>query len=224
MIALSHVKSLLLKLGYTTHTARQRFMKGLSQAVEVPEIIQQVFTLRQKLADFEQRLPSNLKFVSRNLYLHTSNAQRITFIMLQSWWYECHCNLYRFSLPGFRESIDLSSQNATFAHHCQQQVLESAISQSTFWRSIANMDHVLVSDPHILVLVHSNTKTLLAGRKLQAQLTSGQDHVFPHATEISELLTSNVSFLDELAKRVPWVAAGVSSACPSPFLLMNVFF
>ena len=186
----------------------------MSEDVEVQVIIQQVFALRQQLSDFEQRLPSNLKFVSRNLYLHANTSQRITFIMLQSWWYECHCNLYRFSLPGFRESIDLTSQNAAFAHHCRQQVLESALAQSSFWQSIAKMGHILVSDPNIVVLVYSNTKTLLAARKLRGILTSEQCNSSLDKSEISTLLASNVSFLDELAKRFPRVAAAVSTKPP----------
>jgi hypothetical protein len=193
-----------------SHTFPHRFMKSLSRDSEVEKIIQQVFALRQKLSDFEQRLPSNLRFVNRNLYLHPNNAQRMTFIMLQSWWFECHCDLYRFSLPGFRESVDLTSQNAHFVGECQQQALQSALAQSKFWQSVISMGHRLISDPTIVVLVHSNTRTLLACRKL-----SDQDGLEANSTpggtnDISNLLASNVSFLDELAKINPRVAVAVS--------------
>ncbi|CZR53658.1 uncharacterized protein PAC_03538 [Phialocephala subalpina] len=181
------------------------FMKGVSQDSKVGNIIQQVSALRQKLSNFEQRLPSNLRFVNRNLYLHANSAQKMTFIMLQSWWLECHCDLYRFSLPGFRESVDLTSENAYFVGQCQQQALQSGLAQSNFWRSVVNMGHKLISDPTIVVLVHSNTRTLLACQKLRDQdgwLTNST----PGGTnDISTLLASNVSLLDELAKRMPRV-------------------
>lgn len=195
----------------TPHKVPRRFMKSLSRDSEVGEIIQQVFALRQKLSDFEQRLPSNLRFVKRNLYLHANSAQKMTFIMLQSWWLECHCDLYRFSLPGFRESLDLTSQNAHFVGQCQQQALQSGLAQTNFWRSIMNMGHRLVSDPTIVVLVHSNTRTLLACRKLKDQDEWETNSTPGGINDISTFVASNVSFLDELAKKMPRVAVAVST-------------
>ncbi|KAH8804505.1 hypothetical protein F5884DRAFT_884007 [Xylogone sp. PMI_703] len=182
------------------------FMKNVARHTEPETTRQQVFALQQKLSDFELRLPPNLKFVNRNLYLHASTAQKITFIILQSWWHECHCDLYRFSLPGFRESVVVTSENAAFIEHCQQQVLQSALAQSKFWRSVTDMGHVLVSDPTLVVLVHSNTKTLLATQKVKHMDGWDEDNTPGGATDIPALLESNVLFLDELAKRVPRVA------------------
>lgn len=187
-------------------------MKGLSRDSEVGKIIQQVFALRQKLSDFEQRLPSNLRFVNRNLYLQANNAQKMTFIMLQSWWLECHCDLYRFSLPGFRESVDLTSQNSHFVGECQQQALQSALAQSKFWQSIISMGCKVISDPTIVVLVHSNTRTLLACQKLKRDHDGCESNSTTGGTnDISTLLASNVSLLDELAKLMPRVAVAVST-------------
>ena len=185
-------------------------MKGVSQAPDVGNIMQQVFCLEQKLSDFEQKLPPNLKFVDRNLYNHVSTSERITFIMIQSWWYECHCNLYRFSLPGFRESRDLSSQTEGFARHCQHQLAHYAIAQSTFWHTVAQMDQILVSDPHVVVLVYSNTKVLLAAGKYSGFMMNERRDQCRDLDEIPTLLASNVSFMDNLAKKLPWVAAAVS--------------
>jgi hypothetical protein len=188
------------------------FMKSFSYDSEVGKIIQQLYTLRQKLSSFEQRLPSNLRFITRNLYLHTNKAQKATFIMLQSWWLECHCDLYRFSLPGFRESADLTSQNAHFVAQCQQLALQSGLAQSNFWRSTVDMGTRLISDPTIVVVVHSNTRTLLACRGLEGRGGWETNDATPGGTnDISTLLTLNVSLLDELAKRMPRIAAAVST-------------
>lgn len=201
-------------------------MKSLSRDSEVGKIVQQVFALRQKLSNFEQKLPSNLRFVNRNLYLHSNNAQKMTFIMLQSWWLECHYDLYRFSLPGFRESVDLTPQNSHFVGECQQQALRSALAQSKFWQSIISMGHMLISDPTIVVLVHSNTRTLIACRKLSDQNGWEGNSTPGGANVISTLLASNVSFLDELAKRVPRVALAVSTnlqnilPCQPPLIIL----
>ncbi len=178
---------------------------------EVGTIIVQVFALRQKLLDFEHQLPSNLKFVNRNLYLHANSAQRMTFIMLRSWWHECNTIIHRFTLPGFRESVDLTAQNANFVNQCQQQVLQSALAQSNFWRLIVHMKYSLLFDPTMVVLVHSNTRTLLAYRKLKDPLVSEEINHPGETHDIETLLCSNVSFLDELSKRIPKVTFGVSS-------------
>jgi hypothetical protein len=185
-------------------------MRDLSRNTAAEKVMQQVSALRQKLSAFEQRLPSNLRFVSRNLYLHPNNAQKITFIILQSWWHECHCDLYRFSLLGFRESVDLSSETPSFMKQCQQQVLQSALAQSNLWRSISHMGYLLASDPTIVVLVHSNTRTLLSARRTQDLDRWKEGSIPGESTNISALLASNVSFLDEFAKKMPRVANIVS--------------
>ncbi|KAL7907555.1 hypothetical protein GGI35DRAFT_470160 [Trichoderma velutinum] len=179
------------------------FMKSVSQIIQVDEMVQQVSTLHMRLSDFEQRLPSNLRFTKQNLYLHTNPAEKATFIMLKSWWHECYCNLYRFSLPGFRESVKLTSANARFIQTCRQQVFKSSLEQSNFWRSIANIRGVQLSDPIVIVLVHSNTKTLLAIQKLPESDPLSQEYGMG---EISALLASNISSLDWLASRMPRIA------------------
>jgi hypothetical protein len=184
-------------------------MKGVSQIIQVNDIVQQASTLHRRLSDFEQRLPSNLRFTTQNLYLHTNPAEKATFIMLKSWWHECYCNLYRFSLPGFRESVKPTSANAHFIQTCRQQVLKSSLEQSNFWRSIANIRGARLSDPIVIVLVHSNTKTLLAIQKLPESDPLIQDY---EMSEISALLASNISSLDWLASRMPRIATVVSCA------------
>jgi len=64
---------------------------------------------------------------------------------------------------------------------------------------------MLISDPTVVVLVHSNTRTLLACQKLDQD---GREANSSHGetNEISTLLASNVSFLDGLAKIMPRVA------------------
>ncbi len=141
-------------------------MRRLSTETDGEDIIRKVTGLRKRLSDFEQRLPSNLKFVPRNLYLHSNASQKITFVMLQSWWHECHCNLFRFTLPGFRESVNLSSHSSRFVQECHDQVLASAVAQSNLWKLVGNMGNIPMCDTNIVVLVHSNTRTMLAIRRL----------------------------------------------------------
>lgn len=186
-------------------------MKGVCHIVHMGDIQQQVSTLHKKLSDFEQRLPSNLRFNNRNLYLHANAAQKLTFVILKSWWHECHCNLYRFSLPGFRESILFTSENEIFVKACRQEILHSALAQSNFWRSITLTRDILVSDQIMVVLVHSNTKLMLAIRKLKD--LDDLDHNTSNfgTTNITVLLEANVSFLDGLANKVPRIAEVVST-------------
>ncbi|KAL2862607.1 fungal specific transcription factor domain-containing protein [Aspergillus lucknowensis] len=180
-------------------------MKGVSQMDPVDEIMQRVSALHKRLSGFEESLPPHLRFTTRNLYLQANSAQKTTFIMLKSWWHECLCNLYRFSLPGFRESIQLTAPNASVIQSYRQQTFQSALEQSNFWRSVANMGDTL-RDPVVIVLVHSNIKTLLAIRKLQEPDIRSQDTLHGETSKIAALLESNVSSLDWLASRIPRIA------------------
>lgn len=174
---------------------------------QVDDIIHKASSLHNKLSDFEKQLPSNLQFTTRNLYRHTNHAEKATFIMLKSWWHECHCNLYRFSLPGFRESVKPIPANAYFIQSCRQQVLKSALEQSNFWKSLATIRGAWLSDPIVIVLVHSNTKTLLAVQKLPD--SDPLKHI-DGIGDIPALLASNISSLDWLASRMPRIATVVS--------------
>lgn len=178
-----------------------RFMKGLSRSQEVEEIRDRVASLRQRLTNFEDCLPSSLKFIDRNVYLQVNSAQRAAFISLKSWWHECHYDIYRFSLDGFRESVSASPQNALFLRDCQQQALQWTLTQAVFWKKIGQRADKPLVDPTMVALVHSNTRVLLACQKIG--LTSSTD-------TIPALLESNVAFLNQYAARIPWAAAAVS--------------
>ncbi|KAF8861561.1 hypothetical protein BDZ45DRAFT_259389 [Acephala macrosclerotiorum] len=67
------------------------------------------------------------------------------------------------------------------------------------------MGHKLISDPTIVVLVHSNTRTFLACQKLRGR-DGLETNSTPGGTNISTSLASNVSLLDELAMRIPRIA------------------
>lgn len=73
------------------------------------------------------------------------------------------------------------------------------------------MGHKLISDPTILVLVHSNTRTLLACQKLRDQDRWEANSALGGINNISTLLASNVLLLDELGKRMPRIAVAVST-------------
>lgn len=139
-----------------------------------------VASLLEKLKDFERCLPSHLKLIPRNLYLQASNAQSIAFVSLLSFWYECHYDLYRFSLDGFRESFDVSSQNPAFAQQCRQFALHWAVTQARFWSSVTERGNMVVVDPSMVALVHSNTRILLACRRMGL---GGEDDVIPSLLE-----------------------------------------
>jgi hypothetical protein len=193
-------------------------MKGVSRASHVKEVIEQVGAIQHRLLMFEQCLPSHLKLTFQNVYFHPGKSSKITFIMLLSWWFECHCDLYRFVLPGFRESVDFSAQDANFVKDCYKKVLEAASAQSDLWKSVMQMGYVLISDPLTAVLVHSNTMTLLAAQKAIAANHNEQctvqtlELMATTSARFASMVASNLSFLDELAKRLPKVAAAVSQA------------
>ena len=186
-------------------------MRDLRQEQAAEPIMHHTSSLHKRLSDFENRLPRNLRFTDRNLYLQPTTAQKITFIMLWSWWNECHYDLFRFILPGFRESVDATVLDQTFVCYCRKEVVRWAVSQSITWRLFkSSMAHVPVSDPLIAILVHSNAKVLLACRTLVNLSELLEDSNINSISELSSLLDSNVSLLDDLAARIPRVAIIVS--------------
>ena len=65
-----------------------------------------------------------------------------TFVMLHAHWHQIFCDLYRFLVPGRRESVSTEAFTATppaFAAHCQQECLATAREALDFFSLIHDL-------------------------------------------------------------------------------------
>ncbi|KAH6652563.1 hypothetical protein BKA67DRAFT_677630 [Truncatella angustata] len=121
-----------------------RYTKRIRREGSAPSLTKPTLqVLEQELKTFLEHLPDDLKLTSDQLLLmsHTKDAQ--AYNMLHIHWLQCHCDLYRFLIPGIRESVDSHAFRNTpteYVDYCQKACLESALRLCDLWTAIAQLE------------------------------------------------------------------------------------
>lgn len=98
--------------------------------------------LRDQLLQARSNLPDELQPTKQNLLFRATTSSFTTFVMLHAHWHQILCDLYRFLVPGRRESVTTEAFTATppaFAAHCQQQCLVTAREAIDFFAQIHDL-------------------------------------------------------------------------------------
>ena len=78
--------------GYTHRVVRENLSPWLSR-ITLEEF-------RQELQNFQETLPQELRMNQHNLTSRVHVPDFTTYVLLHTQWYRCHCDLYRFLIPG----------------------------------------------------------------------------------------------------------------------------
>ncbi|KAL1844617.1 hypothetical protein VTK73DRAFT_2155 [Phialemonium thermophilum] len=82
--------------------------------------------------------------------MHSTDAYG--FLLLQTLWLQCHCDLYRFLIPGIRECVSQAAFSATppdYVHFCQSRCLDKATQLCDLWSDVSRLRPALVIDDHL---------------------------------------------------------------------------
>ena len=85
--------------------------------------------LYNQLLHAQSGLPDEIQDTPQNLIFRATTSSFTTFVMLHAHWHQISCDLYRFLIPGTRESVSQEAFAATppaYVGQCQQQCLQSA--------------------------------------------------------------------------------------------------
>ena len=130
-------------------------------------------SLQAELDHFEQNLPADLKLNLERLTLMVHSDDSVKYVALWVHWMQCHCDLYRFCVPGIRESIAkevMAQTSAEFIAHCQTQCLRMAIQLCDFWAQLWDLEPSgRVSDRFIPVSIYQVAQILRQLRHLLPQ-------------------------------------------------------
>ncbi|KAL2819404.1 hypothetical protein BJX63DRAFT_8648 [Aspergillus granulosus] len=100
-------------------------------------------TLQAELDMFEQGLPPELKLTPQRLTVVGHSREASTYAGLHSLWIMCHCDLYRFCVPGIRESVSKDALAITppdFIEYCQRECLSRAIQLCELWSHLYHLE------------------------------------------------------------------------------------
>ncbi|KAF2638094.1 hypothetical protein P280DRAFT_520678 [Massarina eburnea CBS 473.64] len=121
------------------------YTKNVRRLKESPYKTKNVLeTLHEELQAFSESLPADMKTESSRLLLIANMPSASAILVLHILWLQCHCDLYRFLIPGLHEAVSssvIASTPPSYTIHCQKVCLENAIRLCNFWSEIYHLEH-----------------------------------------------------------------------------------
>lgn len=99
--------------------------------------------LQAELNTFERTLPAELKLTSQRLVFMGHSREAGPYVGLHTLWMMCHCDLYRFCVPGIRESVSKDALALTppnFIEYCQHACFSTAIRLCGLWSDLYRLE------------------------------------------------------------------------------------
>uniref|UniRef100_A0A093VDN4 Sterol regulatory element-binding protein ECM22 n=1 Tax=Talaromyces marneffei PM1 TaxID=1077442 RepID=A0A093VDN4_TALMA len=100
-------------------------------------------SLQIELDLFERNLPPELKLTPQRIVIMGHSREASAYAGLHSLWMMCHCNLYRFCIPGIRESVSKEALSLTppdFVKYCQRACLDFAVRFCELWSEFYHLE------------------------------------------------------------------------------------
>lgn len=101
--------------------------------------------LQSELDLFERMLPAELKLTPERLMLMVNSTESAKYLGLHMHWMQCHCDLYRFCVPGIREAVSREALERTpsdYVDFCQRACLDMALRLVDFWSGTYRLEPV----------------------------------------------------------------------------------
>lgn len=99
--------------------------------------------LQIELNVFERNLPAELKLTPQRVVIMGHSREASDYAGLHSLWMMCHCDLYRFCVPGIRESVSKETLALTppdFVEYCQRTCLDFSVRFCEAWSDFYHLE------------------------------------------------------------------------------------
>ncbi|CAH0022151.1 unnamed protein product, partial [Clonostachys rhizophaga] len=120
-------------------------------------------SLEQELQQFHNSLPLDYHFDQKNFFLRAYTPLRTTFLMLHAWWHQTHCDLFRFTIPGFREGLsaaDMAQLSPDYLRICRAKCLSNALSVSGVLE-LGNQPGIeIITDPSVAMCAFHSSRII----------------------------------------------------------------
>ncbi|KAM4066515.1 fungal zn(2)-Cys(6) binuclear cluster domain-containing protein [Hirsutella rhossiliensis] len=180
-----------------------------------------VLSLDAELDDFANRLPTSFQFSENSLRLRAYSPRICVFVMIHVWWRQCHCDLHRLALAGFRESLPpsrLESLDTSFIRHCQRQCLDHSLAMASIFVAMQRLGVKPVADLDLALCAYQCARMLkyiylvnADAFGLTAEAVTDQAKVCLRAIEQCCRGPAAAAIASELAS---WISHGIAAQSP----------
>ncbi|KAF6823356.1 nitrate assimilation regulatory protein [Colletotrichum plurivorum] len=128
------------------------------------DCITQLKGLSDELEALRRSLPQHYTFDKKNLFLRAYTPQRTSFVMFHAWWHQCQCDMYRFTIPGFREGLpfeELQTLPPDFVAYCRNRCLEHALAVADILATVTEMGRdIFITDPALAMCAFHSARVI----------------------------------------------------------------
>ncbi|KAJ5110666.1 hypothetical protein N7532_001201 [Penicillium argentinense] len=164
----------------------------------------EIQALSTKLQMFIASLPAHLQNTLPNLLSRAYTSDICGYVGLHTLWHQCHCDLYRFMIPGIRESIPeyiLRTVPTSYADECRRLCLHYANEMCKLWtETMREADMSRITDQAMGIYAYQCANILINLWDLDSQGCKPSD------CELRRSLAGIVGLLERLAGIYPIVA------------------
>ncbi|KAK1542442.1 hypothetical protein CPAR01_05829 [Colletotrichum paranaense] len=140
--------------------------------------------LVDELDALRRSLPPQFAFDKKNLFLRAYTPQRTPFVMFHTWWHQCQCDMYRFTIPGFREGLpveELQTLPQDLVSFCRDKCLQHALAVANIMATVNEMGRdIFITDPALVMCTFHSARVI-------SRLGSSQFANLPKDVLISKL-------------------------------------
>ncbi|RDW85204.1 hypothetical protein BP6252_02794 [Coleophoma cylindrospora] len=116
--------------------------KLIIAGVPPPELQRQFEEFDHELEHFHRMLPEEFQFGERTMVLHAHSPFRRTIIMIEIWWHQCFCDLYRIVFENFREAVAdtiLNTIPESYIYSCRKRAFNHAMKLVGIFETISKL-------------------------------------------------------------------------------------
>ncbi|KAJ4135215.1 hypothetical protein NW768_004836 [Fusarium equiseti] len=130
----------------------------------IEECLLAVESIENELRQFSALLPARYHLDRTSFSLRAFSPSRTPFLMLHAWYHQTHCDLFRFTIPGFREGLPASEilkMSPEFTASCREKCLFHAISVSKILeipKAVGSSE--LISDPSMAMCAFHSARII----------------------------------------------------------------
>ncbi|KUL84036.1 hypothetical protein ZTR_07155 [Talaromyces verruculosus] len=121
-----------------------RYTKNVRRTGNSPaESRAEMEALQIELNMFERNLPAELRLTPQRIVIMGHSREASVYAGLHSLWMMCHCDLYRFCVPGIRESVSKEALALTppdFVEYCQRACLDFSVRFCEAWSNFYHLE------------------------------------------------------------------------------------
>ncbi|KAJ5322895.1 hypothetical protein N7452_011184 [Penicillium brevicompactum] len=105
-----------------------------------------------------------MQLTQRNMSFRAYSPHMRRYLMLHAMWHQCYCDLYRFMIPGLRDSLSEEAFKKTspeYIAYCQAEVIKHARALVDLFRMAQSVDDGAPQDPGINVCLYQCARIII---------------------------------------------------------------